>query len=93
MPHYRLDKVGKACANGSVPVYATWMFGDSLSAVRNCPIHGTEYRRSVRITGEADTFFSQPAEVTLFGVKIKGFITMVDDGDHAAGYVFNYNRF
>lgn len=90
MPRLRLDREGTPQPNGSVPVYADWMGGPSLAAIRNCPIAGTDYRRSARITAEPDTYFSQPAEVILFGVKVKGYITTSDEPE---GYEFRYYRY
>jgi hypothetical protein len=47
--------------------------------VTNCPIHGTELRRTCYATGYADTYFSVPAVCKIRGRRIKGFFTM-DDG-------------
>lgn len=84
MALYRLDREGTAHENGGIPVYTDWMGGPSLAAVRNCPVADTDLRRSARITGEPDTWFSQPAFVSVKGKRVVGYIT----GNHA-GYEFH----
>ena len=79
MPLYRLDREGEPYSDGSIPVYTQWMGGLSLAAIRNCRVDGTDLRRSVRITGEPDTFFSQPAQASIGGKNKKGFIMFDDD--------------
>lgn len=48
--------------------------------VENCPIDGTDIRRTAYATGYADTFFSVPANTRYKGRHIRGFFTMRDDG-------------
>jgi hypothetical protein len=48
--------------------------------VQNCPIEGTDIRRTAYATGHADTFFSIPAVTRYKGKRITGFFTM--DGDN-----------
>lgn len=48
--------------------------------VQNCPIDGTELRRTCYATGYADTFFSVPACTWIKGKYVKGFLTMRDGG-------------
>jgi hypothetical protein len=43
--------------------------------VQNCPIDGTELRRTAYATGLADTFFSVPACTRVKGRYIGGFFT------------------
>lgn len=47
--------------------------------VENCPIHGTDLRRTCYATGYADTYFSIPAVTTIKGRRIKGYFSL-DDG-------------
>jgi hypothetical protein len=47
--------------------------------VENCPIHGTELRRTCYATGYADTYFSVPACTRVKGKYIAGYFTL-DDG-------------
>lgn len=67
--------------NGSVAFFSPMPFR-SLAVVRNCPVGRTpdgapdnRPRRSCRITGEPDTFFSVPAVCSIGGRKVRGFIT------------------
>lgn len=47
--------------------------------VENCPIAGTDLRRTAYATGYADTHFSVPAETRYKGQRIKGYFSL-DDG-------------
>ena len=38
-------------------------------------------RRTVTITGEADTYFSVPAQCSIAGVTVRGYVTADDDGN------------
>lgn len=57
--------------------------------VQNCPIDGTDIRRTCYASGYADTYFSIPANTRYRGHYISGFFTM-DDG--AISFV-PYSRF
>jgi hypothetical protein len=46
--------------------------------VENCPIAGTNLRRTCYATGYADTFFSVPAVCQVAGKRIAGYLTGVD---------------
>jgi hypothetical protein len=48
--------------------------------VNNCPIHGTELRRTAYATGYADTYFSIPAVTRYKGRRITGYLTTNSDG-------------
>lgn len=48
--------------------------------VVNCPIWGTDLRRTCYATGYADTFFSVPAACRIKNNTIKGYFTNRDDG-------------
>lgn len=80
MPLYRLDREGEAKPDGAIPVYTEWMGGPSLAAIRNCPVAGFTGRRTARITSEPDTYFSQPAFITVKGKRLTGYITGTDTG-------------
>ena len=47
--------------------------------VQNCPIHGTDLRRTCCATGYADTMFSIPACTRYRGRHVGGYFT-VEDG-------------
>lgn len=80
---YRLDREGPREPNGSRPVYADWMGGPSLAAVRDCPAPDGK-ARTARVTGEPDSFFSVPAVMTRGRVRFAGWI-----GHDESGYVFH----
>lgn len=48
--------------------------------VQNCPIHGTELRRTCYATGYADTYFSIPAVTRVKGKRVTGYLTQTDAG-------------
>ena len=48
--------------------------------VQNCPIEGTDLRRTAYATGYADTYFSVPACTRIRGKYIKGYFAF-NDGD------------
>ena len=48
--------------------------------VENCPIKGTDIRRTAYASGYADTFFSVPACTRYKGKYISGFFTSSEDG-------------
>lgn len=82
---YRADKAGKVQTDGATPWFTQWMGGPTLALIRNAP---TEWGpRVVYLTGEADTFFSIPAAVTVKGHVVRGFVT-TEDRDGVAEYVF-----
>ena len=82
MQKYRADKAGDVQANGGQPFYSDWMGGPSLALIRNCPIENRDYgARTVYIAGEPDTWFSQPAECSVAGCKVRGYVTGDDEGN------------
>ena len=80
---YRADTSEKQ-PDGSIHWYAQWMGGPTLSKINNCRIHGVDYRLTVYVSAEPDTFFSIPANTRRKGKYIKGFLTTDDDG-----YIFH----
>ncbi len=77
MPRYRCD-TAVPNEDGSISHYAQWMGGQTLAKVSNCLCEDGN-RRTVTITGEPDSFFSQPAQTTRRyagkSLTIKGFLT------------------
>jgi hypothetical protein len=57
--------------------------------VQNCPIDGTDIRRTCYASGYADTYFSVPANTRYRGHYISGFFKM----DHDAISFVPYARF
>jgi hypothetical protein len=80
MQKYRADEPINQ-PDGSVAWYADWMGGPSLAKIDNCRLTNLagDMRRTVYITGEPDTAFSQPAVCRLAGVRVRGYVT-ADDG-------------
>jgi hypothetical protein len=69
-----------ACDNGAIMVYGSTMHGRHLALIRDCPTSVANIPpRTVYITGECDSFFSQPAAIMFRNVRINGFVSM-DDG-------------
>ena len=59
--------------------YAKWMGGPSLSRIRNCRRKDEGTTVTAYITGEPDTFFSQPARINKGKKSIKGYVTCKDN--------------
>lgn len=80
MQKYRADK-SKKQADGAIVWRAEWMFGPSLARVNNCRLENLagDMRRTVYVTGEADTWFSIPAVCKLAGKRVRGYLTSDDD--------------
>jgi len=81
MSMYRIDRYETSPADPAQELgFCDWMGGPTLSNIRGCLVEGEPgLRRSARITGEPDTFFSQPAQVSMSGQTVRGFLT-VEDG-------------
>jgi len=82
MQKYRADKKTTPRPDGSIQWFANWMGGPSLSKIENCRLANLagEPRATVYITGEPDSFFSQPAVCSYRGVRMRGYITGDNDG-------------
>lgn len=78
MQKYRADKC-ETQPDGAVKWFAEWMGGPTLSRINSCRIAGTELRRAVYITGEADTWFSIPAATRVNGQYVRGYVTGESD--------------
>lgn len=84
MQKYRADK-SEAQADGATLWFANWMGGPTLAKIENCRLENlhagdTTMRRTVYITGEADTYFSIPAVCKIAGCRVKGYVTGDDNG-------------
>lgn len=74
--------------DGAILHHAQWTFGPSLAAISNCRLANLEgdMRRTVEITGEPDTWFSQPATCRIAGCHIRGYVS----GDDGGNLVFHH---
>ena len=84
---YRADKMTAQQIDGARVWSAIWMGGPSPSKVENCRLDSMagDMRRTVYITGEADTYFSIPAVCMIQGCRVKGYLTSCEQG-----LVFNH---
>ena len=78
MQKYRADKC-ETQPDGAIKWYAEWMGGPTLARINSCRIAGTELRRAVYITGEADTYFAIPAATRVKGKYVRGYVTGEDE--------------
>ena len=68
--------------NGAIGYRATSLTFDCLgpyAKVTNCPIAGSDMRRTCYATGYADTYFSVPACTRIKGKYVAGYFSL-DDG-------------
>lgn len=89
MSRNRCDK-SKTQADGAIAWYAEWIGGPSLAKIENCRLENLvgDMRRTVTITGEADTYFSIPAVCSIAGKAVKGYVTGDDDGNLVFRHVY-----
>ena len=82
MQKYRADTSEKQ-ADGAVVWYSQWMGGPSLAKINNCCLENLagDMRRTVYVTGAADTWFSAPAATRIMGCRVNGYITSDGDGN------------
>lgn len=77
---YRADVSDAPDVSGAVAHYARWMGGPSLSKVVGCRSHRDVMPpRTVYVTGEPDTWTSQPAACHYRGRVVRGYLTRRDD--------------
>jgi len=78
---FRCDK-SELQADGAILWHTEWMGGPKLAKVENCRLANLagDMRRTVTITGHADTYFSIPAECSIGGCAVRGYVTGDDDG-------------
>lgn len=82
MQKYRADQSEKQ-PDGAIVWRANWMGGPSLAKIDNCRLENLsgDMRRTVYITGDADTYFSIPAVCSLGGKRVRGYVTSDDSGN------------
>lgn len=87
MQKYRADEA-RSYPDGSKQWFSNWDGGPSLVRINNCQLENLEgnMRRTVYITGEPDTYFSQPAVCKLAGCRVRGYVT----GDGEGNLVFRH---
>lgn len=80
MQKYRAD-CSAPQKDGAMLWHALWNHGPSLAKISNCRLEDLagDMRRTVYVTGDHDTWFSQPAACKIQGCRVNGYIT--DDGD------------
>lgn len=82
MPTYRSD-TSRTQPDGAILWFAEWLGGPTLAKIVNCQLVNMENMapRTVTITGEPDTYFSQPAECRIAGCHVRGYVTGDDNGN------------
>src|SRR4051812_21009248 len=57
--------------------HANWIGGETLAKIENCRLENLagDMRRTVYITGDANTWFSTPAACKISGKTVKGYVT------------------
>ena len=80
LQRYRADTASKQ-PDGATVWRTVWMGGRPLAKVENCRLADLagDMRRTVYVTGEADTWFSQPAVCVIQGATVRGYVTSEDD--------------
>jgi hypothetical protein len=70
---------------------ANWLGGPTISKIENCRLANLagDMRRTVTITGAADTYFSIPAECSVAGCRVRGYVT----GDDENNLVFRHTYY
>ena len=82
MQKYRAD-VSETQKDGAIIWRAKWLGGPSLAKIENCRLSEMtgDMRANVFVTGEPDTYFSIPAVCSLFGKRVRGYLTGDDEGN------------
>lgn len=80
MQKYRAD-ISECQKDGATLWFAKWMGGPALARINNCRLDNLvgDMRRTVYITGEPDTFFSQPAVTRIAGKCVRGYVVSDDN--------------
>ena len=88
MLKYRAD-IKRTQPDGAVQWFSDWIGGPSLAKIDNCRLANLvgNMRRTVYITSEPDTWFSQPAVCKIMGCRVIGYVT-VDTSDDDGNIVF-----
>lgn len=79
MQIYRADTSLPAQQNGAVAWFHRWGPAHILAKVQNCPCEDGK-PRTVYITGQPDTYFSQPAATRVKGRYVAGYVTGDESG-------------
>jgi hypothetical protein len=84
---YRAD-VSKVQDDGATLYFAQWLGGPTLAKIRNCRLANLagDMRRTVYVTGEADSYFSIPAACMIGASRVTGYVT----GDDNGNFVFRH---
>lgn len=84
---YRRDTSSQQ-PDGATLWFTEWLGGPTLAAIENCRLENLagDMRRTVEITGEADTYFSIPARISIGGKTVRGYVT----GDGNGNLVFRH---
>jgi hypothetical protein len=79
-------------SDGAIVWHAQWMGGPSLARINNCRLDNLvgNMRRTVYITGEADSWYSIPAVCKLMGKRLRGYVTGDDDGNLVFRHCYYY---
>lgn len=69
--------------DGAILWHTNWLGGPTLAKIENCRLDNLEgsMRRTVVITGHADTYFSVPALCSIAGATVRGYVTNDDEGN------------
>lgn len=89
MQKYRADKLDRTQEDGAKVWVSNWMGGPSLAKIENCTMDNLagDMRRTVYITGEADTWWTIPAVCKIAGCRVKGYVT-TKDGNLVFSHVY-----
>lgn len=93
MQKYRAD-VSEIQADGAIVWSAQWVGGNQLARINNCRLENLvgDMRRTVYITGDADTYFSIPAVCRLHGCTVEGYVTGDGEGNMVFRHVYYTKR-
>lgn len=82
MIRYRADAATPQ-ADGATVWHTQWLGGPTLAKIDNCRLASLagNMRRTVYITGEADTYFSIPAVTRLQRAYVRGYVTPDGEGN------------
>ena len=80
MTLYRIDRFATNPSDPEQQIgFTDWIGGPTIAVVRGALVAGTDQRRSARVIGEPDTYFSVPAQVSLGGKTVKGWLGLDDE--------------
>ena len=90
MQKYRAD-TARQQADNAIAWFAMWMGGPTLARIDNCRLENLagDMRRTVYITGDADTYFSIPAVTKIAGCRVRGYVTTDGEGNHVFRHCYH----